>query len=408
MRSLLLCSIAALQALVVGLPQPQPLSIPLMKKSTLKIADGYVDPASIRAHISSTKAKLQRGAAAFERNTGVAISSPSSTKRAGVLGSDPLINNANNSWYGIIKVGTPPQAFSVEFDTGSSDLFLPGPSCGASCSGHKIYNPHSSSSSEALGKVFKLKYGDNSTVTGNQYKDTVSLAGFKATAQTLGVASNTTGSFSKKDKPDGLMGMGLRSNSAFDADSVFETLVAQKAVPEPVFAFKLASSGSELRVGGVNSALYKGGFTYTPVTKKGLWQIAGDAIEINGKEIVNGFSAVVDTGTSMILGNFTYVSQLYAAINATEVDKGLYALPCNAMPNVTITLGGKSFPLSAETFNMGPTDSSGKMCVGGIVGYDLGDIHSGQLQWILGDVFMRNVYTAFDVGQCRIGFAELA
>ncbi|KAG1854807.1 aspartic peptidase domain-containing protein [Suillus subalutaceus] len=403
MRSLLLSSIAALQALVVGLPQPQPLSIPLMKKSTLKIADGYVDLASIRAHISSKEARLQRGAAAFERNTGVA----SLTKRVGTLRSDPLIDDANNSWYGTIQVGTPPQTFSVVFDTGSSDLFLPGSSCDASCSGHKLYNPNSSSSSESLGKAFKTTYADNATVTGNLYKDTVSLAGFKATAQTLGVASNTSSSFSE-DKSDGLMGMGLRSNSDFYADSVFETLVAQKAVPEPVFAFKLASSGSELRIGGVSSALYEGEFTYTPVTNKGFWQISGDAIKINGIEIVTGFSAIVDTGTTVILGNFTYVSQLYAAINATEVDKGVYALPCNAMPNVTITLGGKSFPLSAETFNMGPTDSSGKMCFGGIVGYDLGDITSGQFQWILGDVFMRNVYTAFDVGQSRIGFAELA
>ncbi|KAG1865394.1 aspartic peptidase domain-containing protein [Suillus subluteus] len=374
-----------------------------MKKSTLKIADGYVDLASIRAHISSKEVKLQRGAAAFERNTGVA----SPIKRVGALGSDSLIDDANNSWYGTIQVGTPPQTFSVVFDTGSSDLFLPGSSCDAICSGHKLYNPNSSSSSESLGKAFKMTYADNATVTGNLYKDTVSLAGFKATAQTLGVASNTSSSFSE-DKSDGLMGMSLRSNSDFYADSVFETLVAQKAVPEPVFAFKLASSGSELRIGGVNSALYEGEFTYTPVTKKGFWQLTGDAIGINGKEIVTGFSAIVDTGTTVILGNFTYVSQLYADINATEVDKGVYALPCNAMPDVTITLGGKSFPLSAENFNMGPTDSSGKMCFGGIVGYDLGDITSGQFQWILGDVFLRNVYTAFDVGQSRIGFAELA
>jgi cathepsin D len=135
MRSLLLSSLAALQALVVGLPQPQPLSIPLTKRSTLRNADGYVDSASIRAHISSTEAyvtvivqccspligssKLHRGTAAFERNTGVALS-PSLTKRAGVLGSDPLIDNENSTWYGIIKVGTPPKTFSGFYPSISS------------------------------------------------------------------------------------------------------------------------------------------------------------------------------------------------------------------------------------------------------------------------------------------------
>ncbi|KAG2139038.1 aspartic peptidase domain-containing protein, partial [Suillus clintonianus] len=376
------------------------------KKSTLRTIDGHVDPTLIRAHISSIEAKLQRGAAAFERNTSAALFSPSLTKRGGASGSDPLINDANSSWYGRIAVGTPLQTFTVEFDTGSSDFFLPGASCGTRCSGHKLYNPNRSSSAEALGKAFKMKYGDDSMVTGNLFTETVSLGGFKATAQTLGVASNTSG-FSK-DKSDGVMGMAFKLNSNFNADSVFETLVSQGAVPQPVFAFKLASSRSELYVGGVNSALYKGAFTYTPVTNKRFWQIAGDAIEIYGKGIVKGFSAVVDTGTTFVLGNSSYVSQLYATFNATEVEKGIYALPCNAMPNVSITLGGKSFPISAETFNVGPIDSSGKTCLGGIAGHDLQDLPSGQIQWIIGDVFMRNVYTVFDVGRYRVGFAELA
>jgi cathepsin D len=141
------------------------------------------------------------------------------------------------------------------------------------------------------------------------------------------------------------MGMAFESISEYGANSVFQTLVSQGAVPEPVFAFKLASSGSELYVGGVNSALYRGPFTYLPVTKQvstsyelqttllrhhpcicqGYWQVTGDAIGIDGNEIVNTFSAIVDTGTTLILGDPSHVSQLYAVINATEVGGGVYS-----------------------------------------------------------------------------------
>ncbi|KAG1778406.1 aspartic peptidase domain-containing protein [Suillus placidus] len=401
MRSLFLSSIAALHALAAALPQPHPdLSISLTKKSSLRTADGYVDPASIRAHIISTEAKLQRGAAAFERNTGTALSS-SLTKRAS--GSAPLVDDSNKNWIGAIQAGTPPQTFTMDFDTGSADLFLPGTSCGSSCGGQERYIPGSSSSAQSLGTTFQVTYGDGSGAAGDVYKDTVLLADFKATAQTFGVATNATGL--SQEKFDGLMGMSFKSLSEFPADPVFDTLVSQGAVPDSVFAFKLASSGSELRVGGVNSALYKGSVTYTPVTKKAYWQINGDGMGVNGKTVIKKFSAIVDSGTSLILGTPSQVKQLYAATNAAEVEKGVYALPCNSMPHVSITLGGKSIPLSADSLNLGPTDSSGNTCFGAIQAMDsLGD----QFQWILGDVLMRNVYTIFDVGHARVGFADLA
>lgn len=62
------------------------------------------------------------------------------------------------------------------------------------------------------------------------------------------------------------MGMAFASISMFRANPVVQTLIAEGQVSDPVFAFKLASSGSELRIGGVNTALYTGSFTYTPVT----------------------------------------------------------------------------------------------------------------------------------------------
>lgn len=64
------------------------------------------------------------------------------------------------------------------------------------------------------------------------------------------------------------MGMAFAGISVFPANSVVQTLVAEGQLADPVFAFKLASSGSELRIGSVNTAFYTGSFTYTPVTQQ--------------------------------------------------------------------------------------------------------------------------------------------
>jgi hypothetical protein len=55
MRALFVSLIAAFQALAIILPQPQPISIQLTKRSTLGTADGHVDPASTRTSICNTE-----------------------------------------------------------------------------------------------------------------------------------------------------------------------------------------------------------------------------------------------------------------------------------------------------------------------------------------------------------------
>ena len=63
------------------------------------------------------------------------------------------------------------------------------------------------------------------------------------------------------------MGMGFQSISVYGAPPPIQTLISQRALTFPMFGFKLASSGSELYLGGVNSKLYKGEFTWVPITK---------------------------------------------------------------------------------------------------------------------------------------------
>ena len=137
--------------------------------------------------------------AAYERNTGsqhpLAGGIITSIKRS--VGNVPLTNNDNFMWYGTISIGTPAKDFkgvilfffcsiwpsdlacTVDFDTGSSDLFVPSSTCGETCSGHEVYNPGDSSTSTDLGKPFSLSYGDGSTVSGEQYSDKVTIDGLE-------------------------------------------------------------------------------------------------------------------------------------------------------------------------------------------------------------------------------------
>lgn len=123
----------------------------------------------------------------------------------------------------------------------------------------------------------------------------------QAKKQTLGAAKQYSSGFESSQFPaDGLMGMGFKSISEYKADPVFQTLVADGQTSSPVFAFKLASSGAELSVGGTDSSLYTGSFTYAKVEQEGYWQVALDGISANGKNAISNADSIIDTGTTVI------------------------------------------------------------------------------------------------------------
>lgn len=62
--------------------------------------------------------------------------------------------------------------------------------------------------------------------------------------------------------------MGFKSISEYGANPTFQTLVGDGKTDSSVFAFKLSSSGAELSVGGTDSSLYSGDFTYAKVEKE--------------------------------------------------------------------------------------------------------------------------------------------
>ncbi|KAK3811379.1 MAG: aspartic peptidase domain-containing protein [Linnemannia elongata] len=327
-------------------------------------------------------------------------------------GAIALTNHEDTLWTGKISVGTPPVTFDVVFDTGSSDFFLPGPHCGSSCDGHKIYNPDSSSTAQNIGKTFDFSFGDGATVSGDQYTDIINIGGLTAARQTVGAATKYSSHFEASQyPPDGLVGMAFKSISQFEGSPVAQSLIADGQMDEPVFSFKLAASGSELYLGGANRSMYTGDFTYTPVTQEGFWETNLEGIERDGERFLSNINAIIDTGTSLVILSPSQAATLYAALGGTDASSaagaGYYTFPCDSFPDISLTFGGMSFTMSKETLNVGQVLAGSKDCVSSIVGQDTGSELA-----IIGTSFLQNVYTSFDFGKgdvkSRIGFAKLA
>ena len=62
--------------------------------------------------------------------------------------------------------------------------------------------------------------------------------------------------------------MGFKSISAYGANPLFQTLIAEGKVASPVFGFKLATSGSELVLGGVNPEYNEDDFAWVPLSNE--------------------------------------------------------------------------------------------------------------------------------------------
>ncbi|KAF9010784.1 aspartic peptidase domain-containing protein [Cyathus striatus] len=313
----------------------------------------------------------------------------------------------NSLWEGIISVGTPPSQYLVDFDTGSSDLVLPSPDCNTNCDNHRRYDPTKSSTSADLNEEFHLAYGDGSSVEGDVYTDTVSVGGIQVTKQAVGVATEYSNGFSSNSfSPDGLMGMAFQQISEFRSTSFFQTAIEQGKTSSGEFAFKLSDSGSELYLGGTNSRLYTGSFTYVPVTSVGFWEVDIDALGVNGKNVIDGLSAIIDTGTTLIVGDHVNVANFYSRVPGSKKKGGAggyYTFPCDKAPSVSLRFSGTEFPISADNFNLGKETKGSSLCVGGIVEGDI-----PEASWVIGDVFLQGVYTVFDMSNTRVGFATLA
>ncbi|CAO3570748.1 unnamed protein product [Mortierella alpina] len=239
-------------------------------------------------------------------------------------------------YHGSVSVGTPAQAFKLNFDTGSSDIWFPSTACKATaCRKHTRFNPERSSTFENDGRSWAITYGDGSGASGVLGVDLVDVGGISV-RQTIGLATAESSSFGSSPS-DGLFGLGFASIESVKGVSTFlDNAIAAEALALPVVSVFLPSQrlfnglGGQYLFGGIDSTKYTGELTYVPVTKKGYWQVAIEDVGYNGQSLGVASQGIVDTGTTLIIVGDEAAASIHSNIGgAFNHPRDGWLVPCS-------------------------------------------------------------------------------
>jgi hypothetical protein len=165
---------------------------------------------------------------------------------------------SNAQYYGSVEIGSPPQKFTVIFDTGSSNLWVPKVNC-KNCGywfingGKSKYDEAKSSSFVRDGSDFHIQYGSGD-VRGYFSVDSVTLAEDIVISGQKFAEVDDAGGLGVgyvMGKFDGILGLGFEGLALGDAKTVFKNAIDQGRVAQQMFAFYLGDEmDGELTFGG--------------------------------------------------------------------------------------------------------------------------------------------------------------
>ncbi|TCD63158.1 hypothetical protein EIP91_005886 [Steccherinum ochraceum] len=331
-----------------------------------------------------------------------------------VSGNDPFgfQSDGGFAYTGIIYVSGQP--FTVQLDTGSSDLWL-------DTSDYSLTNL---TDTQVVGSIV---YVDGTGAVGNINLGNVSWGEFTVPQQAFinAPGSNATngGEF------NGLLGVGPPSlsvvestlqsaNSQYDGSSFLDNVFGLYPDEPNFMTFLLSRNGLGTSDGGVftigdveqnHTSIVNS--TKLSIVAPSLWVTFMDGVQIDenlhyggslGSPLVphipvNQTLVVLDTGTSLSTAPPAYVDAMYAAIPGAQFDgAGNYYVPCDARINVTMIFGSDSYPMHPidVTTPASISDDGQVLCQGA---FSYAPDNAG-VDFILGDSFLRNVYALYDFG----------
>lgn len=307
----------------------------------------------------------------------------------------PVKDYMNTQYFVDVSIGTPAQVFTVVPDTGSSNLWVYSSKCyNLVCLYHSKYDASKSSTYKANGEKFAITYGSGS-IDGTVSQDVTSLGDANA-SMGFGEITSASGLAFYASQMSGILGL------AYDTISVdhLPTFVDQSNEKDKSFAFTLHSNpeASYLTMPGYDTELVGDNkFQFHNVVENRYYSLALTGLRQGSTHIPSdNFKAVIDSGTSVLVGPNTLVKPLINGITVNEDCSGL-----DKLPDIAFYIDNIEYSLTPNDYVLQVTQGSDTQCVLAVMGQDF---PAGFNYFILGDTFMRKYYSFFDKNNNRVGF----
>ncbi|RBQ66234.1 hypothetical protein FVER14953_05650 [Fusarium verticillioides] len=307
-----------------------------------------------------------------------------------------------------VKIGTPAQQTYLNFDTGSSDLWVfSTDTYQPDQAGHILYKPDKSTTSKRLsGQTWSIKYGDGTGASGIVYTDKVQVGKTYVNKQAIESATEVSDGIAADKFSHGIMGLAMSSlNTVRPTPQKTYFQNVQDALAVPVFTANLQKGkAGNYNFGYIDQGEYYGSIQFAKVTKNSPWW----QLNIEGFRVAQGapwhkynYSAIVDTGTTLLLLPSYLVNFYYKKVKGAYVDQdyGVWVFPCSAkLPSFYFGFGSYRGKVPGNYINYGRLTST--VCYGGIQSSD------GIGFAILGDILLKAQFVVFDLKGQRVGFAN--
>ncbi|KAM3550984.1 hypothetical protein ARSEF4850_008080 [Beauveria asiatica] len=309
-----------------------------------------------------------------------------------------------------VSIGTPAQKLKLDFDTGSSDLWVFSTDTNkAETRGQTLYKPAQSTSSKLLqGFKWAIGYGDESHSQGIVYQDVVKIGTASVTKQAVESAQEVSAQFTNDTGSSGLLGLSYdKGNTVSPTQQKTWFSNIKSRLAQPLFTARLRhQAAGSYNFGYIDNSQYSGKISYTPASTDTLghrlFKASGYAVadaKLNDQVI----TGTADTGTSLVYLPTDVASDYWSNVDgaeSVEVANGqyLWVFYCDtSLPTFSFGVGTGRITIHSDNINFAAQGDG--TCVGGIGGID-------SSLAIFGDVALKSGFVVYDDGNNRLGWAE--